>query len=159
MGDQVFVPADAAVPGGRAAGEFRLEPPGPRRTAAGYAARAASIGPIQAAPGSAGAGWPREMSRAEKPRGLERPAQDFAGRRGFPSAVPSTSTGEVTGCGPICPPRSAGPGGASAGDQHAAVGSWVGADHAGPGPVFCHAARAWLDCDWPFPSVQDAPRV
>jgi hypothetical protein len=47
MGDQFFVPADFAVPGGLMAGEFRLEPLGPEHNAADYAPWTASIGHIR----------------------------------------------------------------------------------------------------------------
>jgi hypothetical protein len=65
MGDQLFVPADFAVPGGLTAGEMRLEPLGPRHNAADYAAWTASTGHIQATPGFPWGGWPHEMSLAE----------------------------------------------------------------------------------------------
>jgi hypothetical protein len=159
MGDQFFVPADFAVPGGLMAGEFRLEPLGPEHNAADYAPWTASIGHIQATPGFAGTGWPHPMSLAENLRDLERHAQDFAGRRGFTYTVLSTGTGEVIGCVYIYPPRGESPGGASAGDHDAAVSSWVRADCAELDPVLYHTVRAWLERDWPFRSIEYAPRV
>ena len=159
MSDQFFVPVDFAVPGGLTAEEFRLEPLGPQHNAADYAAWTASIGHIQATPGFAGTGWPHEMSLAENLRDLERHAQDFAGRRGFTYTALSTSTGEVIGCVYIYPPRGKSPGHPSAGAQHAAVSSWVRADHATLDPVLYHAVRAWLARDWPFHSIEYAPRV
>jgi hypothetical protein len=95
MGDQLFVPADFAVPGGLTAGEFRLEPLGPQHNAADYAAWTASIGHIRATPGFAGSGWPHEMTPAENLDDLERHARDFAGRRGFTYTVLSAA-GEVS---------------------------------------------------------------
>src|SRR6516225_6959478 len=121
MGDQLFVPAGFAVPGGLTAGELRLEPLGPQHNAADYAAWTASVGHILATPGFAGFGWPHEMSMAENLRDLERHAQDFAERRGFTYTVLSTSTGEVIGCVYIYPPRGDSPGSASEGEQRAAV--------------------------------------
>jgi hypothetical protein len=159
MGDQLFVPADFAVPGGLTAGEFLLEPLGPQHNAADYAAWTASIGHIQATPGFAGRGWPHEMSLAENQRDLERHAQDFAGRRGFTYTVLSTSTGEVIGCVYIYPPRGESPRHPTAGEQHAAVSSWVRADHAALDPVLYHSVRAWLERDWPFRSIDYAPRA
>ena len=159
MGDPLFVPADFAVPGGLTAGEMRLEPLGPRHNAADYAAWTASTGHIQATPGFPWGGWPHEMSLAENLSDLERHAQDFAGRRGFTYTVLSTSTGEVIGCVYIYPPRGESPGRPSADDQHAAVSSWVRADHATLDPVLYHAVRAWLEHDWPFHSIEYAPRV
>ena len=115
MGDQFFVPADFAVPGGLTVEEFRLEPLGPQHNAADYAAWTASIGHIRATPGFAGTGWPHEMSLEENLRDLERHAQDFAERRGFTYTVLSTSTGEVIGCVYIYPPRGESPGHPSSG--------------------------------------------
>lgn len=158
MGDQLFVPADFAVPGGLTAEQFRLEPLGPQHNAADYDAWTASIGHIQATPGFAGEGWPHEMSLAENLRDLERHAQDFTERRGFTYTVLSTSTGDVIGCVYIYPLRSAGHGGASGGEQDADVSSWVRADHAELDSVLYHTVRAWLDRDWPFHSIEYAPR-
>ncbi|MGC1284537.1 MAG: N-acetyltransferase [Streptosporangiaceae bacterium] len=159
MGDQLFVPADFAVPEGLTAGEFRLEPLGPQHNAADYAAWTSSIGHIQATPGFAGKSWPHEMSLAENLRDLERHAQDFAGRRGFTYTVLSAGTGDVIGCVYIYPPRGESEGGTSAGEQRAAVSSWVRADRAELDPVLYHRVREWLERDWPFHSIQYAPRV
>jgi hypothetical protein len=45
-----------------------------------------------------------------------------------------------------------------AGGRHAAVRSWVRADHAALDPVLYDAVRAWLDRDWLFRSIEYAPR-
>jgi hypothetical protein len=158
VNDQLFVPADFAVPGGLAAAEFRLEPLGPQHNAADYAAWTASISHIRATPGFASASWPHQMSLAENLRDLERHEQDFAGRRGFTYAVLSTAAGEVIGCVYIYPPRGCSPGHLGAGGPHAAVRSWVRADHAALDPVLYRTVRSWLDRDWPFRSVEYAPR-
>src|SRR6266480_1110174 len=115
MSDQLFVPADFAVPDGLTAGEFCLEPLGPQHNAADYAAWTASTEHIRGTPGFAGWGWPHEMSQADNLRDLRRHAQDFAERRGFTYTVLSTGTGEVIGCVYIYPPRGDGPGGTEAG--------------------------------------------
>jgi hypothetical protein len=154
MGDQLFVPAGFAVPGGLTAGELRLEPLGPRHNAADYAAWTASTGHIRATPGFPWGGWPHEMSLAENLGDLERHASDFAGRRGFTYTVLSTATGEVTGCVYIYPPP-----GPDQGRRGAVVRSWVRADQAALDPVLYRAVRAWLDRDWPFDSIQYAPRA
>ena len=99
------------------------------------------------------------MSLAENLRDLERHAQDFAEHRGFTYTVLSTGTGEVIGCVYIYPPRGESPDGASAGEQHAAVSSWVRADCAELDAVLYHTVRAWLERDWPFRSIEYAPRV
>ncbi|HZR50233.1 MAG TPA: N-acetyltransferase [Streptosporangiaceae bacterium] len=158
MSDPLFVPADFAVPDGLTAGEFLLEPLGPQHNAADYAAWTASIDHIQATPGFAGWGWPHEMSQADNLRDLQRHAQDFAERRGFTYTVLSTGTGEVIGCVYIYPPRGDGPDGTEA-RRHAVVRSWVRADHAALDPVLYQAVLAWLERDWPFRSIEYAPRA
>jgi hypothetical protein len=159
MSDQLFVPADFVIADGLTAEEFRLEPLGPQHNAADYAAWTASISHIQATPGFAGRGWPHPMSLAENLRDLERHARDFADRRGFTYTVLSIGTGEVIGCVYIYPPRSDSEGNVSAGDHDAAVSSWVRADRAELDPVLYHTVRAWLERDWPFRSIEYAPRV
>jgi hypothetical protein len=71
--------------------------------------------------------------------------------------VLSADAGAVIGCVYIYPPRGEDPG-RRAGGGHAAVRSWVRADQAALDPVLYHAVRAWLDRDWPFTSVEYAPR-
>jgi|SRR5581483_5392560 len=159
MGDHLLVPADFAVPSGLATGEFRLEPLGPQHNAADYAAWTASIGHIQATPGFAGRSWPHEMTLAENLGDLERHARDFAERRGFTYTVLSAASGEVIGCVYIYPPSGQDSGGPGAGGGQAVVRSWVRADQAALDPVLYHAVRAWLDRDWPFGSVEYAPRA
>jgi len=157
MSDQFFVPADFAVPGGLTAEEFRLEPLGPEHNTADYAAWTASIDHIQATPGFAGKGWPHQMGLADNLRDLERHAQDFAERRGFTYTVLSIGAGEVIGCVYIYPPHGASPGGGG-GERHAAVRSWVRADHAALDPVVYRAVLRWLERDWPFDSIEFALR-
>jgi hypothetical protein len=159
MSDRSFVPADFAVPEVLTAEEFRLEPLGPQHNAADYSAWTASIGHIRATPGFAGTSWPHEMSLAENLRDLERHAQDFAERRGFTYTVLSTDSGDVIGCVYIYPQRGESQGGASAGEQRAAVSSWVRADRAELDPVLYHRVREWLERDWPFHSIQYEPRA
>jgi hypothetical protein len=149
--DHPFVPAGFAVPGGLAAAEFRLEPLGPQHNDADYAAWTASIDHILATPGFAGWGWPHPMTLAENRRDLERHAADFADRCGFTYTV--LAAGEVIGCVYIYPPRGGVPPG------RAVVRSWVRADHAGLDVVLYRAVAAWLDVDWPFASVEYAPRA
>ena len=158
MDDQLFVPADFAVPGGLTTGEFRLEPLGPQHNAADYAAWTASIDHIRATQGFAGSSWPHEMSPAENLGDLERHARDFAERSGFTYTVLSAGAGEVIGCVYIYPRPGEDPGRRRGGGGPAAVRSWVRADQAALDPVLYHAVRAWLDRDWPFASVEYAPR-
>jgi len=154
VSDQLFVPADFTVPDGLTTGEFRLEPLGPQHNTADYAAWTASIGHIRATPGFAGASWPHQMSLAENLLDLERHAQDFIARRGFTYTVLSTATGDVIGCVYIYPPP-----GENQGRRGAVVRSWVRADQAALDPVLYHAVREWLERDWPFDSIEYAPRA
>jgi hypothetical protein len=158
MSDQRFVPVDFAVPDGLTAEQFRLEPLGPRHNAADHAAWMASIDHIQATPGFAGKGWPRQMGLADNLRDLERHAQDFAERRGFTYTVLSIGTGDVIGCVYIDPSPGESAGGGSAGERQAAVSSWVRADRAALDPVLYRTVLAWLERDWPFHSIEYAPR-
>jgi hypothetical protein len=137
MDDQLFVPADFAVPDGLTTGEFRLEPLGPQHNAADYAAWTASMDHIKATPGFAGSSWPHEMSLAENLGDLERHADDFAGRRGFTYTVLSPD-GEVIGCVYIYPPRGQDQG---SGGRPAAVRSWVRADQAALDPALSRSTR------------------
>ena len=98
------------------------------------------------------------MSLAENLGDLERHARDFAGRRGFTYTVLSIPAGEVIGCVYIYPPRDESPGCPGAGGYCAAVTSWVRADRAALDPVLYRAVRAWLEQDWPFGSIDYAPR-
>jgi hypothetical protein len=98
------------------------------------------------------------MSQADNLRDLQRHAQDFTGLRGFTYTVLSTGTGEVIGCVYIYPPREDAQGGTGAG-RDAVVRSWVRADHAELDPVLYHVVLAWLDRDWPFRSIEYAPRT
>ena len=159
MSDQLFVPADFTVPDGLTTGEFRLGPLGPQHNTADHAAWTASIGHIRATPGFAGASWPHQMSLAENRRDLERHAQDFIARRGFTYTVLSTATGEVIGCVYIYPPRGEERERLIAAGRDAIVHSWVRADQAALDPVLYHPVRAWLERDWPFDSIEYAPRA
>jgi hypothetical protein len=44
------------------------------------------------------------------------------------------------------------------GGRPARVRSWVRADHADLDPVLYRTVLAWLHSDWPFPSIDYAPR-
>jgi hypothetical protein len=153
MSGELFVPADFAVPDGLVAEDFRLVPLGPQHNEADYAAWTGSIDHIRATPGFAGSSWPRPRSLEDNLRDLKRHAQDFAQRRGFTYTVLSVGSGEVIGCVYIYPPSGQGPGGG------ASVESWVRADHATLDPVLYNTVTAWLERDWPFSSIEYAPRT
>jgi hypothetical protein len=158
MSDQLFVPTGFVVPDELTTPEFRLKPLGPQHNAADYAAWTASTDHIRGTPGFAGWGWPHEMSQADNLRDLQRHAQDFAERRGFTYTVLSTGSGDIIGCVYIYPPRGDGQDGTGGGRQ-AVVRSWVRADHAALDPVLYHVVLAWLERDWPFASIEYAPRA
>jgi hypothetical protein len=150
VSDPPFVPAGFAVPAGLTSADFRLEPLGPQHNAADHAAWSSSIEHSRATPGFAGWDWPHPMSLADNQRDLERHAADFADRCGFTYTVLGVGDGEVIGCVYIYPVRGE-PG-------RAVVRSWVRADRAQLDPVLYRAVLSWLDEDWPFGSVQYAPR-
>jgi hypothetical protein len=91
-------------------------------------------------------------------RDLERHARDFAERRGFTYTVLSIGTGDVIGCVYIYPSNSQGPSNAER-RQYASVESWVRADHAALDAAVHDAVVAWLERDWPFDSIEYAPRT
>jgi hypothetical protein len=158
MSDQLFVPADFAVPDGLTAGQFRLEPLGPQHNAADYAAWTSSIDHIRATPGFAGRRWPHPMSLEDNLRDLENHAQDFAERRGFTYSVLSTADDDVIGCVYIYPPSANSPERGSTGERPARVLSWVRADHAVLDPPLYRTVLTWLERSWPFDSIDYAPR-
>jgi hypothetical protein len=156
MSDELFVPEDFVVPDGLTAGDFRLTPLGPQHNEADYAAWTSSIDHIRATPGFRGGNWPHEMSLADNLGDLQGHATDFAERRGFTYTVLSIGTGDVIGCVYIYPPRGQGDGERR---LRASVKSWVRADHAALDPAVHDAVAAWLERDWPFDSVDYAPRA
>jgi hypothetical protein len=158
MSDELFVPEDFAVPGGLIAEQFRLTPLGPQHNEADYAAWMASIDHIRATPGFPDGNWPHEMSLDDNLHDLERHAQDFAERRGFTYTVLSSDTGDVIGCVYIYPARGQEPDGGPEG-RRASVQSWVRADCAALDPVLHDAVLAWVERDWPFDSIEYAPRA
>ena len=157
MSDDLFVPEDFTVPDGLTAQEFRLAPLGPQHNESDYAAWTSSIDHIRATPGFAGRGWPHEMSLDDNLRDLEQHARDFTGRGGFTYTVLSAGAGDVIGCVYIYPPGGQESGGT--GRWHATVRSWVRADRAALDPVLHDAVLAWLERDWPFDSIEYAPRT
>ena len=161
MSDELFVPEDFAVPDGLIAGDFRLVPLGPGHNEADYAAWTASMDHIRATPGFPDGRWPREMSLSDNLRDLERHSRDFAGRRGFTYTVLSAAIGDVIGCVYIYPASGHAPGGGGAGGggRHASVQSWVRADCAALDLVLHDAVLAWVERDWPFDSIEYAPRA
>ena len=66
---------------------------------------------------------------------------------------------EVIGCVYIYPLKDEEPGAGTEGVQGAAVQSWVRADRAQLDRVVYDAVVAWLERDWPFHSIEYAPRA
>jgi hypothetical protein len=158
VSEELFVPADFAVPDGLIAREFRLVPLGPQHNEADYAAWMGSIDHIRGTPGFPDGSWPHEMSLDDNLRDLERHAQHFAERRGFTYTVLSTGTDDVIGCVYIYPASGHEPGDGAEGRLHVSVQSWVRADRAALDPVLYDAVLAWVERDWPFDSIEYAPR-
>jgi RimJ/RimL family protein N-acetyltransferase len=146
-----FVPRDFDVPRRLEAPEFVLEPLGPEHNDRDYDAWTSSLDHIRATPGWAGSTWPREMTLDENRADLERHADDFGKRAGFTYTVLDPSGGDVIGCVYIYPQRD--------GDRDAHVLSWVRASRAELDVPLWRAVSEWLASDWPFASVEHAPRV
>jgi hypothetical protein len=160
MGGEPFVPVDFAVPDGLVADQgFRLTPLGPQHNEADYAAWTNSIDHIRATPGFIGRSWPHPMPLEDNLRDLEGHAQDFAERRGFTYTVLDADSDEIIGCVYIYPPKGQGPDGGAEGVPGAAVQSWVRADRAQLDSVVYDTVLAWLERDWPFQTIEYAPRA
>lgn len=146
-----FVPPNFDVPLGLTTPEFVLEPLGPEHNESDYDAWTSSMEHIRATPGYPDGSWPREMTRDQNRADLERHADDFRARKGFTYTVLDPSSRDVLGCVYIYPLRDD--------DRYdACTLSWVRASHAHLDIPLWRAVSAWLEADWPFRSVQYAPR-
>jgi RimJ/RimL family protein N-acetyltransferase len=146
-----FVPHDFAVPRRLDTPQFVLEPLGPEHNDQDYDAWTSSIDHIHATPGWADSKWPREMTRDENRVDLQRHADDFSNRTGFTYTVLDPVSRDVIGCVYISPlPDS---------DYDARAHSWVRASHAQLDTSLWRAVTEWLASDWPFGSVEYAPRT
>jgi hypothetical protein len=159
MSGELFVPEDFAVPDGLVAEDFRLAPLGPQHNEADYAAWTSSMDHIRATPGFIGSSWPHPMSMEDNLSDLEEHAQDFAVRRGFTYTVLEAGSDAVIGCVYILRPKDQRLAGGAQRPRAAAVRSWVRADRAPLDRVLYHAVLAWLERDWPFDSIEYAPRA
>ena len=151
--DDAFVPAGFAVPDGLTAPSFRLVPLGPEHNLADHAAWSGSIAHIRATPGFQGGSWPpvEGMTLEANRDDLERHARDFAARNGFTYSVLAPDTGDVIGCVYIYP--------VPEGDHDACALSWVRESRAHLDAPLWRAVSEWLASDWPFDSVEYAPRA
>jgi RimJ/RimL family protein N-acetyltransferase len=145
-----FVPPDFEVPLGLETPQFVLEPLGPEHNERDYEAWTSSMEHIHATPGWGDSRWPREMTLDENRADLERHADDFRKRTGFTYSVLDPASREVIGCVYVYPlPDS---------EHDARVLSWVRASHAELDVPLWRAVSGWLSSDWPFGSVDYAPR-
>lgn len=147
-----FVPPDFPVPLGLETAEFVLEPLQPEHNEQDYDAWTSSMEHIHATPGWEESRWPREMTPDENRADLQRHADDFRNRTGFTYTVLDPADRDVIGCVYIYPP----PGGDH--DADARASSWVRASHAHLDTPLWRAVSEWLASDWPFESVEYAPR-
>ena len=90
------------------------------------------------------------MTRNDNRADLERHADDFRNRNGFTYTVLDPADRDVIGCVYIYPLRS--------GDGGASVLSWVRSSHAHLDVPLWRAVSRWLESDWPFATVEYAPR-
>jgi hypothetical protein len=146
-----FVPPDFDVPQRLETPEFVLEPLGPEHNELDYAAWTSSMEHIAATPGWQDSRWPREMTLDENRADLERHADDFRNRTGFTYTVLDPESRDVIGCVYIYPLRD--------GEEDARALSWVRASRSELDVALWRAVSGWLESDWPFASVDYAPRA
>jgi len=99
------------------------------------------------------------MSIEDNLSDLEEHAQEFVERRGFTYTVLEVGSDEVIGCVYILRPKDQATVGGAQPRQRAKVSSWVRADRAQLDRVLYHAVLEWLERDWPFDSIEYAPRA
>src|SRR4249919_2996059 len=146
-----FVPPDFDVPLGLQMPEFVLEPLGPVHNEQDYEAWTSSMEHIAGTPGYPDGSWPREMTPDENRADLQRHADDFRKRTGFTYTVLDPVSRDVIGCVYIYP--------VPAGDYDACALSWVRESRAHLDIPLWRAVSEWLASDWPFGSVEYAPRA
>jgi hypothetical protein len=146
-----FVPADFDVPARLETPDVVLEPLGPHHNERDYDAWTSSKEHIHATPGWENSSWPRDMRLDENRADLERHATDFRNRTGFTYTVLDPENDDVVGCVYIYPLPDA--------EEDARVLSWVRASRAELDAPLWRAVSAWIAADWPFASVDYAPRA
>jgi hypothetical protein len=142
-----FVPADFEVPLGFEGPGFHLEPLGPVHNERDYQAWMLSIDHINATPGMDWGTWPSPMTLEENLADMEMHAREFAYRSGFTYSILDGDL--VIGCVYIYP-------GESGYDAH--VRSWVTESRAEMDRVVWRSISGWLEAEWPFVSIDYAPR-
>lgn len=146
-----LVPDDFVVPLGIETLDFVLEPLGPQHNDSDYDAWMSSLEHIKATPGFPWGSWPHEMTPDENRADLEMHGRDFRAREGFTYTVLDPASRGVIGCVYIYPVRDS--------DADAQARSWVRASHAHLDAPLWRTVTDWLAADWPFASVDYAPRV
>lgn len=129
---------------------FWLEPLGLEHNEADYRAWTSSMEHIHATPGFESKRWPHQMTLEENAGDLRQHADHFLRRLGFAYTVRSCVDDDVIGCVYIYPSRDA--------TTDASVRSWVRASHAELDVDLRRTVAGWLDAEWPFRSVDYAPR-
>ena len=146
-----FVPRHFDVPRRLETPQFVLEPLDPEHNDQDYDAWTSSGEHIHATPGWEDSSWPREMTPDENRADLQRHADDFRNRTGFTYTVLDPASRDVIGCVYIYPlPDS---------EYDARALSWVRASHAQLDTPLWRVVSEWLASDWPFGSVEYAPRT
>jgi hypothetical protein len=147
-----LVPNDFEVPSGFETDVFILEPLDARHNAADYRAWTSSIVHIRATAGFEGRRWPdSSLTIEDNERDLARHADDFTRRAGFTYTVLDPSDLDVIGCVYVYPARTS--------RSDVEVRSWVRADKADLDRPLYEAVRNWLITEWPFHSIDYAPRT
>jgi hypothetical protein len=146
-----FLPSHFDVPRGLETPQFVLEPLGPEHNEQDYDAWTSSREHIAGTPGFAGRSWPREMTLDDNCADLQRHADDFRNRTGFTYTVLDPASRDVIGCVYIYP--------LSESDNDAGARSWVRASHLHLDSPLWRAVSKWLESEWPFGSVEYAPRA
>ena len=157
MGAELFVPEDFVVPDGLIARDFRLTPLGPQHNEADYAAWTSSIDHIRATPGSARAtGHARcpSLTISATWSGTPEISLSAAGSR-----IPCSASAPAMSSAAFTSTRSTARDQETERRRHASVESWVRADHAALDAAVHDAVVAWLERDWPFDSIEYAPRT
>jgi hypothetical protein len=147
----VFVPPDFDVPLRLETPEFVLEPLGPEHNDQDYDAWRSSTAHIAQTPGFPYGSWPHEMTPDENRADLQRHADDFLSRKGFTYTVLDPAGRNVIGCVYIYPMPDS--------EYSTCVRSWVRESHAHLDVPLWRSVSEWLESDWPFDSVEYAPRA
>lgn len=146
--EQPLVLPDFEVPRSFAGPGFHLEPLGPGHNERDHEAWMSSIDHIRATPGMDLREWPAPMTLEENMSDMEMHAAEFEDRVGFTYSI--LDGDDVIGCVYIYPGKARGV------DAH--VRSWVRASRAEMDVVVWRSLSRWLAEEWPFRTIDYAPR-